>query len=805
MQTTNKTGTCKRLLALALCLCMVFSMFPAVVHAEEAVAEPVNLLAGSDFEAGVAEWTRGTVVDDPDGSGNKVLTDNWMISKNLYLNDGNYYQLTFKYKANAKTVRQANVRVVDYNANGDVLGVPYSLNDRLYTITNSDGWYDYSVSPTSWEDRDFYFKANVSGDSTYAYSVLEIRGRNLGHYLDDVFLYDCGTSAELGINSGFENVQAQDVLLSDHVAESRRTILEAAGITTADQLNGWNFYGASEVEAGYIGNHAVKYQAPAEMQTKNYNYAHPFNKISVEAGKTYVISFWLNSEAQAASRVHFRADSYSGETKVASNAIEANNLHAGNPTVKDWLGAKTSWQRYQVEYEVPENVDSLDYKIWVAYRREDSTTGMGYPLWLDQLSIVEKVAPHVHKYEDSVVAPTCNDKGYTLHKCSCGDSYTTNEVAATGHTPGTPVKENEVPATCTVDGSYDEVVYCTVETCKAEVSRTSKPITAPGHTPGTAVKENVVVGNCTTPESYDSVVYCTVDTCKAEISRTPFSGTTPGHTPGTPVKENEVPATCTVDGSYDEVVYCTVETCKAKISSTPKTITSSGHDYTHSIVVTDPTLFKEGYTTYTCHCGAYYTSDYTEPGLGYEIGSTGSFLPGLIIAGAGAEKEMSYGGLVLDTEEPFVLYGYGNGETGENDLLTRAQMATLLYRSLSTDNDYIYNPMYFNDVPAGAWYETPVDILSSAGVMVGYNGYFNPNDNLTWAQIITIMARFVDYEPADMPWGYAYSNHWANKAIETAYALGWIEDPLTLKPDQAVTRGEVVEFVNHVFDVFNGY
>ena len=47
------------------------------------------------------------------------------------------------------------------------------------------------------------------------------------------------------------------------------------------------------------------------------------------------------------------------------------------------------------------------------------------------------------------------------------------------HTPGAPVREKEVPATCTKDGSYDEVVYCTV--CKAEISRVSKTIPALGH------------------------------------------------------------------------------------------------------------------------------------------------------------------------------------------------------------------------------------------------------------------------------------------------------------------------------------
>ena len=53
-------------------------------------------------------------------------------------------------------------------------------------------------------------------------------------------------------------------------------------------------------------------------------------------------------------------------------------------------------------------------------------------------------------------------------------------VPALGHTPGEAVRENEIGATCTAEGSYDEVVYCSV--CKAELSRTKKTIEKTAHT-----------------------------------------------------------------------------------------------------------------------------------------------------------------------------------------------------------------------------------------------------------------------------------------------------------------------------------
>ncbi len=48
------------------------------------------------------------------------------------------------------------------------------------------------------------------------------------------------------------------------------------------------------------------------------------------------------------------------------------------------------------------------------------------------------------------------------------------------HTPAAAVKENEVPATCTANGSYDSVVYC--EDCGEELSRETKVVASKGHT-----------------------------------------------------------------------------------------------------------------------------------------------------------------------------------------------------------------------------------------------------------------------------------------------------------------------------------
>lgn len=96
-------------------------------------------------------------------------------------------------------------------------------------------------------------------------------------------------------------------------------------------------------------------------------------------------------------------------------------------------------------------------------------------------SKAEIIAATGHSHQVVVTEPTCTAQGYTTHTCSgCGDSYVDTYVDALGHTEGSVVVENNVAPKCTVDGSYDNVVYCTV--CKDELSRETKIADATGHT-----------------------------------------------------------------------------------------------------------------------------------------------------------------------------------------------------------------------------------------------------------------------------------------------------------------------------------
>ena len=107
---------------------------------------------------------------------------------------------------------------------------------------------------------------------------------------------------------------------------------------------------------------------------------------------------------------------------------------------------------YDSQYTLPENATIII---------NGSTNVYNYVLKYNRNFICN----HIEE-SDEAKEPTCTDVGLTAgtHCKVCGTVLVEQEISAPslGHTPAEAVKENEVAPTCTKDGSYDEVIYCTV-------------------------------------------------------------------------------------------------------------------------------------------------------------------------------------------------------------------------------------------------------------------------------------------------------------------------------------------------------
>lgn len=161
------------------------------------------------------------------------------------------------------------------------------------------------------------------------------------------------------------------------------------------------------------------------------------------------------------------------------------------------------------------------------------------------------------------------------------------------------------------------------------------------------------------------------------------------------------------------------------------------------------------------------------------------------------------GNAVLDTSRSVVLQGYGDGLLHLEDSLTRAQMATILYRLLDEKSIAAYETAEatFTDVPADMWCGRYVSTIAKAGIVAGVgNGCFYPNDKLTWAQILTVLSRFT--EPKACALQHIQYDGWAVEAVQTAVALGWIEDSADFDPNAIISRGDFAKLVNGVLALY---
>lgn len=167
------------------------------------------------------------------------------------------------------------------------------------------------------------------------------------------------------------------------------------------------------------------------------------------------------------------------------------------------------------------------------------------------------------------------------------------------------------------------------------------------------------------------------------------------------------------------------------------------------------------------------------------------------------EPSLMCGDTVIDVSRSVKLEGYTDGLLHLEDGLTRAQFAKILYSLLDEDTieRYKTTDTVFADVAPEAWYCPYVNTIANAGIICGTgNGNFDPEAQLTWAHIITVLSRFI--EPQEHQLQNIQYNGWAVDSIKTAVALGWITDHAAFNPDAPITRGELAYFVNHVLGLY---
>lgn len=159
---------------------------------------------------------------------------------------------------------------------------------------------------------------------------------------------------------------------------------------------------------------------------------------------------------------------------------------------------------------------------------------------------------------------------------------------------------------------------------------------------------------------------------------------------------------------------------------------------------------------------------------------------------------------MLNGEDHYAyLLGYEDGTVRPNGSISRAEVATVLFRLLKDDvrTQNLTKDNAYSDVSDTAWYAAAVSTLSKMGVISGYpDGMFRPNVPITRAEFAAMIARFDETaKSADTPFT-DISGHWAENAIGKAYGNGWVEgsSKTVFCPESNLTRAETATLLNRV-------
>ncbi|WP_342549006.1 Ig-like domain-containing protein [Paenibacillus sp. FSL P2-0089] len=146
--------------------------------------------------------------------------------------------------------------------------------------------------------------------------------------------------------------------------------------------------------------------------------------------------------------------------------------------------------------------------------------------------------------------------------------------------------------------------------------------------------------------------------------------------------------------------------------------------------------------------------------------------------------------------------GYADGTFKPGNSITRAETASIIARTFS--QSVVTAGVAYSDVPAGHWAAEAIGQVTRSGIMKGYGGgSFKPNQTITRAEMATILSRLIT-SAQDHAAGFSdIAGHWAQAAIERMSQAGMITgyQDGTFRPDQTLTRAEAVTIVNRALGI----
>ena len=318
----------------------------------------------------------------------------------------------------------------------DVTFSQVSANGYRITCKISDNVGVTSVKFPTWGGGDFkWLDGEVNGDVATCYINTSDFNNEIGDYANHIYAYDAAGNSN-STSAGYIYVSDEPIEISSMTYGEHKYIVYNSGLSWT-KAKAW-----CENNGGYLAT------ITSEAE---------WNKVS-ELLKSYNgVRCWLGAE------------STNGSWKWIT----------GEPlTYTKWGGGQPDCNGNVEFYLGTYGGEVYDNYVWNDFT-DDGVLISGF--------VFEKVE---HQYEEKVIAPTCTEKGYTLHTCSkCGDSYKDTYTNATGHNyeetivAPTTTEQGYTLHTCSVckhsyKGNYTNILLSNNSTLSAETIKLGETITA---------------------------------------------------------------------------------------------------------------------------------------------------------------------------------------------------------------------------------------------------------------------------------------------------------------------------------------
>ena len=152
------------------------------------------------------------------------------------------------------------------------------------------------------------------------------------------------------------------------------------------------------------------------------------------------------------------------------------------------------------------------------------------------------------------------------------------------------------------------------------------------------------------------------------------------------------------------------------------------------------------------------------------------------------------------------MIGYPDQNFKPDNHMSRQEVTVMFSRLLNErpQKGIIYSRDY-KDIPDDLWSVTAISYMSKLGMVKGYpDGSFMPRADITRAEFAAMATRFADISTGSKTFTDVSQDHWAYNVIQKAAEAGWISGypDGSFKPDQPITRAEVVAITNRMLNRF---